>query len=494
MKERVIYILSSLLLSFCISSNALGQSPRKYLENGFVETAFSEASRKQNRRVKLKQKHVDVILESYGLLYANHANNIASAQANWDQSYKSTMRVVKLRSCVTHPGVYNQLTNILYDNDVLDDLASKFNHASSSVLDLSTQLESEGRYEEAVLQYQEIGRIQRDALRIATLGDRITMIDHNIRIAQAKGRIGDQFISMAEEQLALRTKFGAQRAIDFINKARKYRPLSSEEEAMFDTAHVLIGGKLIDQARELLTSGTKQNARKAFSLIREAGKFMELNAEEESLLDQAQNLGTTHILVKMQDGSPVNTAQSFSGILNKRGATPWLAYHFKDSKEIGTDYVLEITENRPGVKLGDTRKRVYNNTRTVEYYEEVYENGQIKKDANGKPVKVKKKRLAIGVIAVLSRTKTANLDWSFTLKDPKTGRSVHSDLGESKIELTNEYASLVSGDILALPEDIETNVNLDSQPFPEDKDMLNQVTQLYISNMIQSLHSNGNLL
>ncbi len=68
------------------------------------------------------------------------------------------------------------------------------------------------------------------------------------------------------------------------------------------------------------------------------------------------------------------------------------------------------------------------------------------------------------------------------------GKLIHSETEESLVEHTNEYASLESGDILALPENIETGVDLDSQPFPTDKEMKNQVTQNYINSLIKTVN------
>lgn len=246
-------------------------------------------------------------------------------------------------------------------------------------------------------------------------------------------------------------------------------------------ANLIIGESWIIEAQKLVNTRTKKNARLAFELINRARTVRTLTSEEEVLLETAKELGMTCILVKINGAKPIHDAQSLSGILNKKKSSQWVTYYSDDDTD-AIDFEMEITENEPKVVLGGIRKEVSQNTKTVEYWVE-------EKDASGKPVKVKKTRLAVAMVTKLSRTKTATTNWSITLKDISDGKSEYSDTKESKVEVTNEFVSLASGDILALPENIESDIELDSQPFPDDNEMINRVKKRYLNELNALINS-----
>lgn len=458
-----------------LSISAFSQSPKKYLKNGFHERAFVEAVHKQNKKVKLKKKHVEVINASYAITYKKHSEVITSSETKWLQSYNATIRMTNFRAKVTHPGVYDKLENILYDKNVLDNLASKFNSSNRKDLELAQSFESVENYKKALGVYEEMATRHEQAEPISTLKDRLILIDCESKLDQTNQYIGDQCIVEAREMLEGASKKEAQAAIALIKQARSHRALDIEEEELLTLANLIIGESWIIEAQKLINTRTKKNARLAYELINRARTVRILSAEEEALLETAQELGMTRILVKINGAKPIHDAQSLSGILNKGKSSQWITYYSENDTD-ALDFQMEIAENQPKVVLGDIRKEVSQNTKTVEYWVE-------EKDATGKPVKVKKTRLAIAMVTKLSRTKTADIDWSITLKDLSDGNAVHSETKESKVEITNEFVSLESGDILALPENIESDIELDSQPFPSDKDMLNQVKQIYLKDL-----------
>ena len=183
----------------------------------------------------------------------------------------------------------------------------------------------------------------------------------------------------------------------------------------------------------------------------------------------------TTVRLNMKGKNGIHTSQTLSGILNKERSTPWITYYASDS-DIEADLEMEITENKPRVILGDVRRRVEQRTKQVEYYEN-------ETDANGNTVKVKRTKNVTAMVAILSRTKSSHINWSISLTDKANGSVVYAENNESSIERINEFASVESGDILALPENIESDVALDSQSFPTDKEMNDLVTKLYLKEL-----------
>lgn len=465
-----------------LSIDSIAQSPKKYLKNGFYEQAFVEAVHKQNKRVKLKKKHTEVIYASYDIIYTKHSDFITSSDSDWQLSYNKFIRLTKFRAKVTHPGVYDNLKNVLNDQTSLGQLATKFNDGNQDDLAMAEHLENQGKFEKALVLYQLIEKRHIEAKPIKALADRLILIDYESKIQNANQKIGDKYILEATALLGEASEQSAIAAIDLIELARTFRPLNFEEEDLLKLANLIKGASWMEEAKKLLDTPTKNNARLAFELIERVRTVQTLTPGEERLSETAKDWGMTRILVSVQGVVPINTKESVSGFLNKAKSSKWVSFYYaKDETKI-FDFEMEITENQPTVALGKRKKKVTQNTKTVEFWEP-------ETDDQGNTTNVKKTRLAIAVVATLSRTKTATLTWSIILKDLSDGKAAYSETTDTKVEITNESASFVSGDILALPENTETDVDLDSQPFPSDKDMLNQVKQQYLHELNQLVNS-----
>lgn len=468
------YFISALLI-LSGHSNITAQSPKKLLANGYYEQAFVDATKKQNKKVKMKKKFTEVIYKSYETIYEKGSNLIASTEYDWNNSYNSLIRVAGFRSKVKHPGVSEHLTNIFYDENVLGNLIVKFNAENEKDLEKALTFEGEEKYIKALDIYHQIEVRQKQAEPITTFKDRLQLIDTEERINLVNRRIGDQYIEQAEKLLFDGSKENAKDAIVLINKAKSHRPLDRDEEELLSLANLIIRDSWMQEAKNLLHTKTKRNGRLAYELINKTRSIKSLTTEEELLLQQAQDLGITRVLVAVKGNSPIHTSQSLSGILNKEKSTSWITYYAEES-DIKTDLTLEITEIKPRVILGDVRKRIEQRSKKVEYYEDEV-------DASGNTVKVKKTKNVTAMIAFLSRTKSSHINWTASLTDNKDGQVVYTESRESKIERVNEFASVESGDIRALPENIESDVALDSQPFPTDEEMSNLVSQLYLKEL-----------
>lgn len=477
------YIRVALGLTFLLSLSfpVISQSPKKYLKNGFYEKAYVEAVYKQNKKVKLKSKHTDVIYKSYALIYKKHSETILSSKTGWLEGYKQLLRVNAFKLKCKHPGVYDNLKNILDDKAILKVLGKKFNEENVEDLKVAESYESVGKYKKALKLYYEIKERHKQAEQISTLEDKIIPIDTEPMLLRAKTSLGDQLIQEARDLLASSSKNDAEKAIERIKEAKIYRELDAEEEELIRLAKLIIGQSFMDEANRLLQTKTKKNARLAYEMINRARSMRTLSTDEEKLLNTAQDLGTTRILIKMKGKIPVHNSKELSGYMNKERGSQWVTYLFERNNE-KIDFEMEVGEKQPSIVLGKIRKKVEQNTKTVEYYEE-------ETDADGNPVKVKKTKTVTAMVATLSRTKTATMEWSVSLSDLTDGSIVHSENKESKIEITHEAFALESGDVLALPENIDTDIDLDSQPFPTDEEMTDQIKQAQLKELMKLVNS-----
>lgn len=464
-----------MVFTFCGNFWASAQSPKKLLANGYYEQAFLDAAKKQNKKVKIKKKQTSIIYESYDLIYAEGFKAIASKDNDWQRSYDHFIRVVTYRSRVKHPGVSKNLKNILYDESALGNLSVKFNYENKRDLDRAVLLESEEKYIKALDIYHQINVRQSQAEPITTFKDRLQVIDTEDKMNQVNQKIGDQYIEQAKKRLYQGSKEDAKVSIELIEKARSHRALDRDEEELLRLANLIIRDSWMQEAKKLLLTKTKRNGRLAYELINKTRSIKGLSTEEELLLQQALELGMTNVRVVVKGSNFIHTSKKLSGILNKGKASEWITYYDEDS-EVKRDYDLEVSETKPKTILGDVQKRIEQRTKKVEYYEN-------ETNAAGEVVKVKKTKNVTAFVAILSRTKSSTIDWTASLIDKVDGKIVYTENNGSQIERKNEFASLESGDILALPENIETDISLDSQPFPTDKEMDDLVTRLYIKEL-----------
>ena len=462
----------SLLLGLTVSS---AQSPQKLLDHGYYEQAYLDAVKKQNKKTKLKPKYADVIKEAYELIYKKHSDNIMNKQTTWTQGYNNLYRNMEFRSRCKHPVLYDGLKNILYDEVILDQLGDKFNHYNKKDLEKAREFETDGKFEKAIDLYKVIKKRHDQAVPITTFADRLDIVDTEELIENANIKIGDQYIKEAEELLHSKKEKAAQNALTLINKAKRHRPLSIEEEELITLANLIMGNASIEEAKELLEARTKKNARLAFELISRAQNLRSLNAEEAQMMETAQKLGMTRIMVK--SNNKIHDAQKLAGILNASKNSRWIDYFYTSpGGGMAVDFELEATEGTPTAVVGKVQKSIKQETKTVEYYEDVT-------DANGNTTSEKRTRQVVGIVATLSQTKTAKVKWSFTVTDAVNNNSIHSQSSETIIEEHHKYASMESGDAEVLPENVETEVGLDSQPFSSNEEMIPAVTAKYVSEM-----------
>jgi hypothetical protein len=469
------------LLTTCFNWGSLAQKPKKLLANGYYEQAFLEASKKQNKKVKLKQKHTSIIDQSFDIIYAKGIDIITSSNYNWKQSYDQFLRVANFRSKVKHPGVVDKLKNNFYDDLLLDHLATKFNQENNLDLNKANEYTLEEKFFKAMEILLEIKVRHEQASKISTFKNRLDLIDIEEKITQTHIQIGNQFIEQARKRLVDGSQKDAKEAIESINNARKHRPLDQEEEELLKLANLIIKESWMQEAKILLNTNTKRNGRLAYELIKKARSIKSLTTEEEILSRQALAMGMTNIRVVVSNKNGVHDSKNLSGILNKENISEWITYYDMES-DLKMDFELEIIESKPKIVLGDIRKRIEQRTKAVEYFEN-------ETNASGQVIKVKKTKNVQAFVAIFSRTKTATLVWKISLIDPVDGKIIYTENNTSKIERVNQFASLESGDILAMPDNIETEISLDSQPFPTDIEMNDLVTRLYLKELTFFLKS-----
>jgi len=467
-KNLKLILAVALFIGFSINSNA--QSPQKYFDNGMYEQAFVEAAYKQNKKVKLKEKFTDVIYKSYEIIYADHQKTIIAPESNWKRSYNRFIRLGKFRAKIKHQGVKPKIKDSYYDENLLNPLAIKFNNTNQLDLDQARIYENNNEHEKALPHYQKIRIRHNEVKAITELIPKLNIFDYQSMIDNCNQIIGDKYIEEAVLILG-ESEHSAEAAIDLVNLAAAYRPLSLEEKEIITLANLIKGEAWIKEAKRLVESGDKHNGRMAFELVEKAKKMRALTAEEVELGKRAEALGMTRVLIIL-NGEAVYTAASLSAQLNSKGKEKWVTYYFSSEGQQQMDFELLLTEAEPKIVLDKVRKKVEQQTREVEYWEEVT-------DANGKTTKVKKTRQAVGIVATLTQTKTATIKWTAMLKNLSDNQMSYNESKETKIELTHQYASLVSGDALALPQESTPDVNLESQPFPTDVEMKKQIEDLY---------------
>lgn len=233
------------------------------------------------------------------------------------------------------------------------------------------------------------------------------------------------------------------------------------------------------QLLNLATQGDKAAARAAYRELEETRRYFHSYQDAAALQQQAHNLGTTHILVKVENNANVFTPAAFEHRLrqvNTNGLNNfWQQYHVRDNPQ--TDFDYEIKMRVTGIQVSPelVREREYVDTKNItDGYDYVLDNnGNVAKDSLGNDVKVPREITVKAWILETLQQKEANVEGVVEIYNLRTNRLVRSQpLAASAI--FENYASTFRGDNRALSRDTRRRIGNSPVPFPSNEALILQ--------------------
>ncbi|MBP9874401.1 MAG: hypothetical protein KBC60_10190 [Haliscomenobacter sp.] len=246
---------------------------------------------------------------------------------------------------------------------------------------------------------------------------------------------------------------------------------AQEEAAAFLYKDAL---RLMDNARR---NRDRLAAREAVGQLQRIDKYFRIYRDRDALLEEARELGTTFVLVHMENRAPVVLPSGLEqeimqlGFGNQQGS--WKVFH--SERQSGVEYDYRVTYSLLDVQAspGVVKEREYEETKEIEdgFQYVLDERGNVKKDSLGNDVKVPKKVVIKAWVLENYQHKMVRMAGRLEFFDYRTGTLIDvQDLGAEAF--FENYASTFKGDERALSADTRKRIGNRPMPFPTDEILL----------------------
>jgi len=229
----------------------------------------------------------------------------------------------------------------------------------------------------------------------------------------------------------------------------------------------------------LAEKGDKPAARAAYLDLEQTLRYFRNYRDAAQLQNRAHELGTTHIVVKVENVAPVVTPVAFERQLQQVNVADlnnfWQQYHLDNNPRFAYDYQIKLKITQISVSPEVVREREYVDTRTIEDgYEYILDTrGNVKKDSLGNDIKVPKKITIQAVVLEVLQQKEATVAGTVEVYNLHERRLVRSQPLNATTVFEN-YASTFRGDERALSNDTRRRIGNHPVPFPPNEVMILQ--------------------
>lgn len=260
---------------------------------------------------------------------------------------------------------------------------------------------------------------------------------------------------------------------------------------------------LYSSAEELLQraqDGDRQAARTAYQTLKDLqARYYKQFRNSDQLLQDALNLGTTHILFEVRNQSNKVLPGDFNDRILAIGTydldSQWKAFHFSGETGFPVDYRVVFNIRRVDISPERITERAYVDEKEIQDgWDYVLDRrGNVKKDTAGNDIKTPRMIRIRAEVLEAFQSKATRLTGSLEIIDAV--RNVRIDTRELGTEVLFEnYASTFRGDSRALSEDSRCRIGNRPLPFPRDEEMLVQAADRLKPNIRDELRRNRAIL
>jgi|GEM_PF-57218 len=224
-------------------------------------------------------------------------------------------------------------------------------------------------------------------------------------------------------------------------------------------------------------AGDRMAAREAYAKLRELEQnYFNVYREKESLKEEARRLGTSWVLVELNNQSgyplPYRFEEEVMALAKSDLDEEWVAFMFDPKPGFKPDYTAQLRIENIAVSPEQVSERRYTDTKTIKdgWEYALDERGNVKKDTAGNDIKVDKfVTIRADVIEVFQR-KAARLEATVMLFDAANNRLDNDRLSEEIV--FEHFASTFIGDARALSDNTRCRIGNRPAPFPSHEAML----------------------
>ncbi len=232
------------------------------------------------------------------------------------------------------------------------------------------------------------------------------------------------------------------------------------------------------QARQLLSSSDKYNAREAYGLLEDIERINPNFKDVRSLMDQAHFIGTDFVIVSVINETnqivPTRLEEELLDFdtygLNDNF---WTLYHANASAEINYDYAMQLQLKRINISPEHVYEKEYvRESEIVDGWEYVLdENGNVAKDSSGNDIKQDKIVRVLARLSEVQQVKSTQVIGQVVFTDLKQNQVLESFPIDSEFIFENFYGRF-RGDRRALSDDDKRLLGNRAVPFPTNEQMV----------------------
>jgi hypothetical protein len=240
---------------------------------------------------------------------------------------------------------------------------------------------------------------------------------------------------------------------------------------------------LYTRAEDLLLradKGDRQAARDAYQLLVDLEtRYYKQYKNKEQLLQDARNLGTTHILFEINNQSNTYLPRDFNDRILAIGSadldSKWRAFHFAPNQNLPVDYRVVFNIRQVDISPERISERRYIDEKDIQDgWEYVLDDrGNVQKDTAGNDIKTPRMVCIRAEVLEIFQTKAARLTGTLDIYDAVRNTRIDSRQLGTEI-LFEHYASTFQGDRRALSRDSRLRIGNSPAPFPQNEHMLVQ--------------------
>ncbi len=235
-----------------------------------------------------------------------------------------------------------------------------------------------------------------------------------------------------------------------------------------------------DHARDLLEEAEKGNrfaAREAYDELKRIDEFYEDYRDKDELKEIARELGTTHVLFKMENNTNQIIPEGFEDEIRRMSVadlgSTWKKFYSNPKAKRDFDYLVLMNLLDMDVSRESEKEREYVDDKEIEdgFQYVLDENGNVMKDTAGNDIKVAKVKIIKATVFEIYQHKAARVGGRLEYFNNKTRDIIKTDPVGVEAVFEN-YASRFEGDERALTEESKKRIGNKPVPFPSDEILL----------------------
>ncbi|HIC31861.1 MAG TPA: hypothetical protein EYO76_08070 [Flavobacteriaceae bacterium] len=250
------------------------------------------------------------------------------------------------------------------------------------------------------------------------------------------------------------------------------------------------------QARQLLSTSDKYNAREAYDLLEDI-EYINPNFKNVRLLmDEAHSKGTDYVIVSIKNETNQIVPRRLENELldfDTYGLNDnfWTLYHASPYQGVIYDYAMDLQLKRINISPEHIYEKEYvREAEIVDGWEYVLdENGNVAKDSSGNDIKQDKIVRVLARLSEVQQVKSTQVIGQVVFTDLKQNQVLESFPIDSEFIFENFYGR-VSGDKRALSDDDKRLLGNRAVPFPTNEQMVydtNEDLKLKLKSIIKRI-------